>query len=63
MERHHNFNSWQQQWTSLKIVPGFNEVVVHTISDMLVNTVDENKITCSGIFNMDETSHTFVQRP
>jgi hypothetical protein len=41
----------------------FNEVVVHTVLDVLVNIVNKNNITDSRIFSMDETSHTVVQRP
>lgn len=37
--------------------------MVNTIFDVLENIVDENKIADSRIFNMDETSHTIVQRP
>jgi hypothetical protein len=38
-------------------------MVHNTIFDVMENIVDENKITYSRIFNMDETSHTIVQRP
>jgi hypothetical protein len=36
---------------------------MHTIFDVSVNIVDENKIAVSRISNMDETSHTAVQCP
>jgi hypothetical protein len=40
-----------------------NEVVMYIIFDVLVIIVDENKITDSRIFSMDETSHIALQRP
>jgi hypothetical protein len=33
------------------------------ILDVSENIVDKNKIKDSRIFNMDETSHTYPQRP
>jgi hypothetical protein len=41
---------------------GHSDVVVLKIFDVSENVVDKNKITDSRIFNMDETSHTVLQR-
>jgi hypothetical protein len=35
---------------------GFNRVVVHKFCDMLENIFDENKVTASKIFNVDQTT-------
>ncbi|KAJ8875917.1 hypothetical protein PR048_023825 [Dryococelus australis] len=42
---------------------GFNKVIVNKFFDALEEIVYQETITSSRIFNMDETSHTVVQRP
>lgn len=61
MKDHHKLSLQQPELTSLARVSGHKKV--HTIFDVLENIVDEIKITCSRIFNMDGTSHTVVQHP
>jgi hypothetical protein len=63
MKRHQVLGLWQTEFMSLARVSGFNEVMVHTIFDALKNIVNENRITDSRILNMDENSHTVLQRP
>jgi hypothetical protein len=63
MKRHPQLSLRQPEATSLARACGFNKVVVHKSFDVLDNIVDEHKITAAKIFNMDETSHTVVQRP
>lgn len=62
MKRHRKLNLRQPDLTSLAGDSGFNEVVVNTILDVWENTVDEDKITHSSIFNMNRKSHAVVQR-
>jgi hypothetical protein len=61
MKRHHKVNLQQPELTSLATVSGFKKV--HTIFDVLKYTVDEIKIACLRIFNVDKTSHAVVQHP
>jgi hypothetical protein len=63
MKCHQKLTIRQPELTSLSRVSGINKVVVHMIFDVSKNIADENKITDSRIFNMDETSHTVLQRP
>jgi hypothetical protein len=63
MKPQHKLNLRQPELTSLARVSGPSRVVIHTIFDVLENIVDENKMTDSRIFDMDETSYTVVQRP
>jgi hypothetical protein len=48
MKRLHKLNLRQPELTSVARVSGFNEVVVHMISDVYVNIVDENKLQIQG---------------
>jgi hypothetical protein len=61
MKRHHELSLQQTELMLLARVSEFSEVVVHTIFDTLKDIVDENKVTDSRIFNMDENSHTVLQ--
>jgi hypothetical protein len=63
MKCHPQLSLRQPEATSLARACGFNKVVVHKYFDVLENIVDEHKITAARIINMDETSHTVVQRP
>jgi hypothetical protein len=63
MKRHRQLSLRQPEATSLATACGFNKVVAHKRFDVLGNIVEEHKITANRIFNMDETSHTVVQRP
>jgi hypothetical protein len=63
VKRHHKVSLRQRELTSLARDPVFNEVVVYTVFDVWVNTVDENNTTYLKICNMNETSYGVVQRP
>jgi hypothetical protein len=63
MKRHPQLSLRQPEATSLPRACGFNKVEVHMFFNVLENIVNEHKITAARIFNMDETSHTVVQRP
>jgi hypothetical protein len=63
MKRHQKLNLLQPELMSLAKVSGLIEVVVHTVFDVLENTVDENKITDLRIFSIHETSHRVLKRP
>jgi hypothetical protein len=63
MKRHPQLSLRQPEATSLARACGFYKVVVHKLFDMLENIVYEHKIKAARIFNIDETSHTVVQRP
>jgi nitrogen regulatory protein PII len=52
----------EDRMTSLARVSGFNNVVVHTIFDALKDIVNENKITDSRIFNLQQTELTSLAR-
>jgi hypothetical protein len=63
MMRHHKLKWRQPELTSSDRVSGLNEVVVYIILNMSVNIFDENKITDTRIFSMDETSCIVLERP
>jgi hypothetical protein len=61
MKHHHKLSLQQPELMSLATVSGLKKV--HTIFDVLKNTIDDIKITYWRIFNMDETSHAVMQHP
>jgi hypothetical protein len=63
MKRHPQLCLRQPEATSLATACGFNKVVVRKFFYVLESIVNEHKITATRILNMDETSHTVVQRP
>nr|CAD7257341.1 unnamed protein product [Timema shepardi] len=62
MNRHSELNLRQPELTSQAMASSSNKVVVYTLFDVLENNIDEHKFTAERILNMDETSHTVVQR-
>jgi hypothetical protein len=62
-KRHHKLSLRQPELTSLAGDSVFNEMVAHTILDVLENIAHEKNTTVPRIFSMDETSHKVVQRP
>jgi hypothetical protein len=63
MKLNHKLSMQQPELTTLARVSVFNKFVVDSIFDVLENFADENKITDSRIFSMDETSHAVIERP
>jgi hypothetical protein len=61
MKHHQKLSLRQPELMSSARISGFKKV--HMIFDVLESIVIEIKMTYSRIFNMEETSHTVVQRP
>lgn len=61
MDRHKNLSFREPQATSLARAKGFCKENVNGFFEILKNTVDENKIDATNIYNVDETGVSTVQ--